>query len=64
MKVQIVKVISPRSWYRNMIGDVIEVTYDDINDVYEIDNAEKRYPQEFDDGVVGLYLSPDDVQVL
>ena len=64
MKVQIVKVISLRSWYRNMIGDVIEVTYDDINDVYEIDNAEKRYPQEFDDGVVGLYLSPDDVQVL
>ena len=64
MKVQIVKVINPRSWYRNMIGDVIEVTYDDINDVYEIDNAEKLYPQEFDDGVVGLYLSPDDVQVL
>lgn len=64
MKVQIVKVINPRSWYRNMIGDVIEVTYDDIDGVYEVDNAEKLYPQEFDDDVVGLYLSTDDVQVL
>ena len=51
-------------WYSSMIGEVIEVTYDDIDGVYEVDNAEKLYPQEFDDDVVGLYLSPDDVQVL
>lgn len=59
-----IKKASNRKWYKQYVGFIINVTYNEEDNVYDINNAKDLFPLEFDDGVVGLYIEADDVEFL